>query len=98
MMIELTHRGLHHVPDAAGQRMHCKSGTVWITLDHDTRDVILEAGESFSTPEHKRALVFALSPARLLIEPPVNGRPAARVPQRRTEPSHPASPLATAGA
>lgn len=94
MIIELTHRGLHHVPDAAGQRMHCQSGTVWITLDHDTRDVVLEAGESFSTPEHRRALVYALAPARLLIEPPAGDRPAVRLLQRRPEPFQPASPLA----
>ena len=94
MIIELAHRGLHHVPDAAGQRMHCQTGTVWITLDHDTRDVVLEAGESFSTPEHKRALVYALAPARLLIESPAGGRPAVRTLQRRPEPFQPASPLA----
>ncbi|EJE50650.1 Protein of unknown function (DUF2917) [Acidovorax sp. CF316] len=78
MMIELAHRGLHQLPDAAGQRIQCQSGTVWITLDHDTRDVVLEQGESFSSPEHKRALVYALSPARLLIEPPVGGKPVVR--------------------
>lgn len=95
MIIELTHRGLHHVPDAAGQRMYCQSGTVWITLDHDTRDVVLEAGDSFSTPEHKRALVYALAPARLLIEPPADGRPAVRTLQRRPQRFQPASPVAT---
>lgn len=94
MMIELAHRGLHHVPDAAGQRIHCQSGIVWITLDHDTRDVVLEAGESFSTPEHRRALVYALAPARLLIEPPADGRPAVPTPLRPARPSYPASPLA----
>lgn len=94
MMIELAHQGLHHVPDAAGQRMHCQSGTVWITLDHDMRDVVLEAGDSFSTPEHKRALVYALAPARLLIDPPAGGRPAVRAVQRRSETFRPASPMA----
>lgn len=78
MMIELAHRSLHQVPDAAGQRIQCQSGTVWITLDHDTRDIVLEQGESFSSPEHKRALVYALAPARLLIEPPTGDKPAAR--------------------
>lgn len=93
MIIELAHQGLHQVPDAASQRFQCQSGTVWITLDHDTRDVILEAGESFSTPEHKRALVYALVPARLLIDPPAGGRPALRALQRPSEPFRPTSPV-----
>jgi hypothetical protein len=78
MMISLDHHSLHQLPDAAGLQIRCHSGTVWITLDHDTRDIVLEAGESFATPEHRRALVYALAPSRLLIEPPVGGKPAAR--------------------
>lgn len=95
MMIELAHRGLHQLPDAAGQRIQCQSGTVWITLDHDTRDVVLEQGESFSSPEHKRALVYALAPARLLIEPPVSGKPATRTDRRlRSTLPNPGAPVA----
>lgn len=74
MIIELAHRDLHRMPDAAGLRISCKAGTVWLTLDHDTRDIVLESGQSFATPEHRRALIFALEPACISIEQPVGGR------------------------
>lgn len=78
MMIELARRSLHRLPDAAGLHIRCHSGTVWLTLDHDSRDIVLEAGDSFATPEHRRGLIFALEPARVHIDPPARGRPAAR--------------------
>jgi len=69
MMIELAHRDLHSVPDAAGVQIRCQAGSLWITLDHDTRDIVLDPGQSFSTPEHRRALIFALGPACVSLEP-----------------------------
>nr|WP_283254252.1 DUF2917 domain-containing protein [Ramlibacter paludis] len=60
---QLAARRLFDIPDAASVHIRCTSGSLWITLDHDARDIVLEAGESFSTPEHKRALLYALEPA-----------------------------------
>lgn len=74
MIIELARRDLHRVPDAAGLRIHCQAGCVWVTLDHDARDIVLESGQSFATPEHRRALIFALEPASVSIEQPAGGR------------------------
>ena len=61
----LAPRQLHSVPDAAGVRIDCRSGSVWITLDNDPTDYVLEAGESFETDVHARALVYALGAARI---------------------------------
>jgi len=65
--ISLAPHGLFEVADPAGRRIECSRGTVWLTLDGDTRDVILEAGESFFTTEHRRALVYALGAASLQV-------------------------------
>lgn len=60
---QLAHRTVFSIPDASAVQVRCTAGTLWLTLDHDPRDVILAAGESFVTTEHRRALLYALEPA-----------------------------------
>ena len=66
--VALEHQGLFDIADAAGVTLRCDSGNLWITLDNDPRDIVLRAGEVFTTGEHRRALVYALSPAALTLE------------------------------
>ena len=72
--LDLPARGLLTLPDAAGIGIECRSGTVWLTLDHDPRDIVLNAGERFEGDAHRRALVSALEPASVVI---ARARPAA---------------------
>jgi hypothetical protein len=65
--LRLTPRGLHEIPDVSGVRVACNQGSVWITLDHDPRDIVLEAGGVFSGTEHRRALVYAFTAAELVV-------------------------------
>jgi hypothetical protein len=65
--VELRHHALFSLTDAAEVRIHCHQGVVWITLDNDPRDIVLEAGGSFSTPKHRRALIYALESSRLSV-------------------------------
>ncbi len=65
--VRLAPRAVFTIADAAGLQLACSEGELWVTLDHDPRDVILSAGESFFTTEHRRAIVYALSPARLTV-------------------------------
>lgn len=77
---QLAARHLFHIPDAALVQVRCTAGSLWITLDHDQRDIILAPGESFSSAEHRRALVYALEPAAFALSTP---RPLGRaVPPR----------------
>lgn len=85
MVLELAHRDLHSVPDAAGVQIRCQSGSIWVTLDHDTRDIVLASGESFATPEHRRAILFALEPARVSLERHDGGRMVAANRRQRAE-------------
>lgn len=66
--IGLAARSLFEIPDAASVQIHCSRGSLWITLDNDTRDVVLEPGESFSTNEHRRALLYALRPSCFAVQ------------------------------
>ncbi|MBI2768638.1 MAG: DUF2917 domain-containing protein [Burkholderiales bacterium] len=70
IQLELQRRALFSVTDAAGVRIDCREGSVWITLDNDPRDIVLEAGGSFTTPEHRRALVYAMEASRLSVTGP----------------------------
>jgi hypothetical protein len=61
--IALDAKAMFAVGDAAGIEVACLGGSVWITLDHDSRDVILQAGEVFCTTEHRKLLVYAFQDA-----------------------------------
>ena len=65
--LSLAPRGLLEIPDIAGVRVACKEGCLWLTLDHDQRDIVLEAGQSFVTPQHRRALIYALQASTLAL-------------------------------
>lgn len=63
--LPLAHHTIHSLTDAAGVRIGCIEGAVWLTLDGDPRDIVLEAGDAFTTPDHRRALIYALQPSRI---------------------------------
>ena len=57
----------------------CASGSLWLTLDHDPRDIVLEAGERIALDGRSRALAYALEDAVLEVAP-VSARAAAKRP------------------
>lgn len=81
--LNLERSALFNLPDAAGVNIVCHDGTVWITLDNDPRDYVLEAGDSFTNTEHKRALIYAMRPSSIAVtaglaqQPLAAGRKAA---------------------
>jgi len=42
-------------------------GCLWITLDNDTRDIILEPGQRYVFAADQRALIVALKPSQFLV-------------------------------
>jgi len=83
MNIKFSHVNLHLgrnqvVPlrDAYRVKVTCLEGSLWITQDHDQRDIILEPGESFTVYGKSPALVSAMVPSVLVVEEP------AQLPQR----------------
>nr|WP_295778295.1 DUF2917 domain-containing protein [Rhodoferax sp.] len=65
--LNLERSALFNLPDAAGVQIVCRDGTVWITLDNDLRDYVLEAGDTFTNADHKRALIYAMKPSTIAI-------------------------------
>jgi Protein of unknown function (DUF2917) len=60
--------------DAAGWTIACRSGSVWITQEADTRDVFLYAGDSFMLDRAGLALILARQDSALAIRPPAKGK------------------------
>jgi len=56
-----------------GALVFAESGTVWLTQDHDARDVVLEAGEWFRLDRDGMALVQAHRAATVTITAPDDG-------------------------
>ena len=65
--LTLDHRALFNIPDAAGLQIDCEEGTVWVTVDGDLRDYVLEPGDHFHNAEHRRAVIYAMRPSSLSI-------------------------------
>ena len=43
-----------------GARLECRRGAVWLTFDHDRRDLVLEAGQELRVDSRRPVLVTAL--------------------------------------
>lgn len=65
--LSLERNALFNVPDAAGMHIVCLDGSVWITLDNDYDDYVLEAGHTFSTTRHTRALIYAMRASSIAV-------------------------------
>ena len=67
--VDLTARDLYRHEGAAEATLACASGSLWITLDHDPRDIVLVPGERWTAPANRRVIVYALEDAALRIAP-----------------------------
>ena len=54
--VSLSTRSVFAVPDGAGVGIECRSGSVWVTVDRDARDIVLAPGERFQSAEHREML------------------------------------------
>ena len=59
-----------HLRHALGQRVEALGGRLWITMDGDLRDVVLDAGEGFTLDRDSDVLLSALSDARFVVLAP----------------------------
>ncbi|MGB4118157.1 MAG: DUF2917 domain-containing protein [Polaromonas sp.] len=67
---EIARDKILEIKHALGVTIECLDGSVWITLDGNMRDVILNAGQSFCVDRMQRTLIQALTTARVrLIHP-----------------------------
>jgi hypothetical protein len=54
-----------------GTKVHCKSGSLWITQDDDARDYILGPGQTLELEHDGDALVFALMQSEFTMSEPM---------------------------
>lgn len=62
-------QGAQHLrlDDAAGSTVRAIAGSVWITQDGDIRDIVLNAGDSFTLDRDGMALLSPLGEARFSV-------------------------------
>ncbi len=60
--------------DTAGWTVACRSGSVWITQEADSRDNLLSAGESFTLDRRGLTLILAWKDSGLVIRSPSGGQ------------------------
>jgi hypothetical protein len=66
--IHVQRGGLIRLGDAEGTTVCCHSGAVWVTLERDDRDILLEAGQEFTIDRAGLSLVCAIAgPAEVVI-------------------------------
>jgi hypothetical protein len=53
-----------------GTRIECRSGSLWVTQDHDARDYIVGPGEALELEHGGDAIVFALLQSELVLNEP----------------------------
>ncbi|MBA3773544.1 MAG: DUF2917 domain-containing protein [Ramlibacter sp.] len=63
--LALPARALHSLHHAQGLQLTCQEGCLWVTLDHDPRDIVLDSGQSFTIPSARRTLIYALEASQL---------------------------------
>ena len=59
---------------ARGSRIETLAGSVWITIDGDSRDVVLGPDQAFDVDRDGDMLVSALSDARVVVLAPLPAR------------------------
>lgn len=60
-------RSMFSVPEGSTLEIRCLAGSLWITLDHDGRDIVIDAGGCFAVPPGRRAIVYALGESRVML-------------------------------
>lgn len=69
--IHVQRGGLIRLGDAEGTTVRCLSGAVWVTLERDDRDILLESGQEFAIDRAGLSLVCAIAgPAEVTIRDP----------------------------
>ena len=68
--VQLPHHRHMNLSGAAGWTVTVLSGFAWITQDGDVRDIVLDAGQSFTLDRDGPAIISALGNARLRVARP----------------------------
>lgn len=65
--LQVSRGRIYEVKAPIGATLECTSGQIWITLDKDPRDVLLDPGQAFLVDRDQRTLVMALEDASVRV-------------------------------
>jgi hypothetical protein len=65
--IHLRKGEIHRVRKSRGQRIETLSGSLWVTMDNDLRDIMIGTGEAFTLDTERETLISALDDSRFLL-------------------------------
>jgi hypothetical protein len=68
---------IHRLPHALGQRVEVLSGSLWLTIDNDLRDIFVSPDHGFRIDRDGTTLLSALDDARFVVLQPEAARRAA---------------------
>ena len=57
-----------NIIDGKGSRITARAGSLWVTQEHDVRDVILRPGHSFTLDRDGTAIIEALADAEVSLD------------------------------
>lgn len=64
----LDHRRMAWVEHPAGRTVTCDAGALWVTLDGQQIDVVLEPGQSYYCRDDARMGIYALAPSSFRLD------------------------------
>lgn len=65
-LLPLSERRPQRLTDARGLLLRARRGTLWITIDHDPRDIVLTAGKQWVVDSSRPVIVSAMGAPALV--------------------------------
>ena len=65
--ISLRKGAIHRLPSGLGQRIESLSGSLWVTIDNDVRDIVVAPGEGFSVDRDGDTLISAMDDSEFVL-------------------------------
>lgn len=75
--VSLRKSEIHRLRHATGQRIEALSGSLWVTIDNDLRDILVSPDHGFTIDRDGDTLVSALADSRFVVLQPEAPRRAA---------------------
>ena len=68
--LSLTRGAMHRIVNGRGWQIQVAEGELWLTQDHDERDYLVRAGESFTVDRDGTTIACAVRPAVITLSAP----------------------------
>jgi len=66
-IINLRKGEIRRVHNGLGQRIEALNGSLWVTIDNDPRDIVVQPGEGFSVDRSGDTLISAMDDSQFVL-------------------------------